>query len=183
MNLEQSERTGPAGGTRTMRPEDRFEIQDCLFRYARAVDRLDYEGIRECYFEDAVDNHGGYVGTVDGLVEDIRARHVEIDSSQHFITNILIEPIDDDTAHVESYCLCFQRLVPAPGSTTQSLSTFRTRYVDRFERRAGRWAIAGRVVVFDEGITQDVANVVGPHWVASRRDAADAVYTWFSESR
>lgn len=158
------------------RIEDRFEIQDVLFRYARAVDRLDYDAITACYFPDAVDNHGGYVGTVDGLVEDIRRRHRTIDSSQHFISNVLVEFVDEDVAHVESYCLCYLRQQAAPGSRTHELAVIRCRYVDRFERRDGRWAIADRVVVFDESQVLEVVDRLDESWVMSRRDGSDPVY-------
>lgn len=159
------------------RIEDRFEIQDVLFRYARAVDRLDYDAIAECYFDDAIDVHGGYTGNAAGLVEDIRQRHQTIDSSQHFISNVLIDFVDDDTAKVESYCLCFLRQMPAPGATEQDLAVIRCRYVDRFERRDGRWAIADRVVVFDESRTVSMVDQLDPAWVASQRDMTDRVYS------
>lgn len=160
------------------RLEDRALIQDVLFRYARAVDRLDYERIRDCYFPDAVDNHGGYVGTVDGLVEDIRRRHQSIDISQHFITNVLVEFTGEDAAHVESYCLCYLRQQAADGSREHELAVIRCRYVDRFERRAGRWAIADRVVVFDESQAVTIVDRLDPGWVSSRRDGSDPVYAW-----
>ncbi|MFE6509329.1 nuclear transport factor 2 family protein [Nocardioides sp. NPDC057767] len=159
------------------RIEDRFEIQDVLFRYARAVDRLDYDAIAACYFDDAIDVHGGYTGNAAGLVEDIRQRHRTIDSSQHFISNVLIDFIDDDTADVESYCLCFLRQQPAEGATEQDLAIIRCRYVDRFERRDGRWAIADRVVVFDESRTVAVLDQLDSAWVASQRDRNDPVYS------
>ncbi|SDK35589.1 SnoaL-like domain-containing protein [Nocardioides sp. YR527] len=159
------------------RIEDRFEIQDVLFRYARAVDRLDYDAIAACYFDDAIDVHGGYTGDAAGLVEDIRQRHRTIDSSQHFISNVLIDFVDDDTAGVESYCLCFLRQQPAPGAAEQDLAVIRCRYVDRFERRDGRWAIADRVVVFDESRTVSMVDQLDPAWVASRRDMSDPVYS------
>jgi 3-phenylpropionate/cinnamic acid dioxygenase small subunit len=160
------------------RLEDRALIQDVLFRYARAVDRLDYEGIRECYFPDAVDNHGGYIGTVDGLVEDIRRRHQSIDSSQHYITNVLIDFTGEDTAQVESYCLCYLRQQAADSSREHELAVIRCRYIDRFERREGRWAIADRVVVFDESQLLTVTDRLDPAWVASRRNASDPVHAW-----
>lgn len=157
--------------------EDRFEIQDVLFRYARAVDRLDYDAIAECYFDDAIDVHGGYTGDAAGLVEDIRGRHQSIDSSQHFISNVFVEFIDGDIARVESYCLCFLRQQAAPGAAEQDLAIIRCRYVDRFERREGRWAIADRVVVFDESRTVPVVDMLDPAWVASARDHGDPVFT------
>ena len=156
--------------------ESRFEIQDVLFRYARAVDRLDHEAIAACYFDDAIDVHGGYTGDAAGLVEDIRLRHRTIDSSQHFISNVLIEFEDDDRAHVESYCLCFLRQERVAGADAQDLAIIRCRYVDRFERREGRWGIADRVVVFDESRTVPVVDVLDDEWVASVRDRSDPVY-------
>ncbi|MEU6643416.1 nuclear transport factor 2 family protein [Saccharomonospora sp. NPDC046836] len=157
---------------------DRMEIQDCLHRYARAVDRLDYEGIAECYFEDATDAHGSYVGPAAGLVEDIRRRHQTIDAAQHFVTNVLIDFDGDDRAFVESYCLAYLRQQPVDGSTSQSEAITRCRYVDRFERRDGRWAIADRVVVFDESVSVEVVDIRRGDWVASRRDKSDPVYWW-----
>ncbi|MEV0699524.1 nuclear transport factor 2 family protein [Saccharopolyspora sp. NPDC050389] len=156
--------------------DDRSAIERVLFRYARAVDRLDYEGIRDCYFPDAIDNHGGYCGPVDGLVEDIRRRHATIDSSQHFISNVLIDFTDDDTAEVESYCLCYLRQARSVGSAEQDLAIIRCRYVDRFERRGGRWRIADRIVVFDESRTERIVDELPTTWVRSRRDVSDPVY-------
>ncbi|MFE4453051.1 nuclear transport factor 2 family protein [Streptomyces sp. NPDC056796] len=160
------------------RADDRFEIQDVLFRYARAVDRLDYDAIAACYFDDAVDVHGGYTGDAAGLVEDIRARHRTIDSSQHFISNVLVEFTGEHTADVESYCLCFLRQAPAEPGGEQDLAVIRCRYVDRFERRGGSWGIADRVVVFDESRVIRMADGLAPDWVASRRDGSDPVYSW-----
>ncbi|OLT19281.1 gamma-BHC dehydrochlorinase [Pseudonocardia sp. CNS-139] len=155
---------------------DRFEIQDCLFRYARAVDRLDYDAIADCYFPDAIDVHGGYTGDVAGLVADIRARHQVVESAQHFITNVLVEFVSADVAHVESYCLCYFRNVGEPDEPARTQFITRCRYVDRFERRDGRWAIADRVVVFDESVSQQVVDLSRGDWVLSRRDRHDPVY-------
>jgi 3-phenylpropionate/cinnamic acid dioxygenase small subunit len=164
------------------RADDRFAIQDVLFRYARAVDRLDYDAIEACYFADAVDVHGGYTGDAAGLVEDIRQRHRTIDSSQHFISNVLIEFVSDDVAEVESYCLCFLRQAPARPGGAQDLATIRCRYVDRFERRDGTWGIADRVVVFDEACTESIVDGLNPEWVVSQRNSDDPVYSWSERS-
>jgi hypothetical protein len=74
----------------------------------------------------------------------------------HFLGNCLIEFEGEDVAFVETYCQAFQRLRDASrAGTLQDLHVL-CRYLDRFERRDGRWAIAARVVVYE---TQDVREV------------------------
>lgn len=92
-------------------------------------------------FPDAVDHHGGYLGTIDGLIEDIELRHRTIDSSMHFITNVIIdlEPSEQE-AEVESYCLCYLRQEPEIGSSTHVLTTVKCRYVDRSGKTGQRVA-------------------------------------------
>ncbi len=60
--------SGPAGGdtgrARSSREESACrsspaEITEVLYRYARAVDRKDFDRVADCYFPDAIDNHGG----------------------------------------------------------------------------------------------------------------------------
>ncbi|GAB2632763.1 nuclear transport factor 2 family protein [Prescottella soli] len=155
---------------------DKQEITEVLYRYARAVDRKDFDRVADCYFPDAIDNHGGYIGTVDGLIEDMKSRHATIDSSLHYITNVLIE-LDGDTANVESYCLCYLRQAPARPGEAQSRATIKCRYVDRFERRDGQWRIADRIVVFDESVTDEIEDGLAPSWVRSRRSFEDPVFT------
>ncbi|MFF0815217.1 nuclear transport factor 2 family protein [Rhodococcus sp. NPDC003318] len=155
---------------------DKQEIAEVLHRYARAVDRKDFDRVADCYFPDAIDNHGGYVGTVDGLIEDMRSRHATIDSSLHYITNVLID-LDGDTANVESYCLCYLRQAPAGPGGPQSRTTVKCRYVDRFERRDGQWRIADRIVVFDESVTEEIVDGLDAAWVRSRRSPEDPVFT------
>ena len=48
---------------------DRQEIHDCLMRYSRGVDRLDPDLIRSAYHDDAIDDHGMFVGTRDEFVD------------------------------------------------------------------------------------------------------------------
>ncbi|OQQ37504.1 nuclear transport factor 2 family protein [Prescottella equi] len=155
---------------------DKQEITEVLYRYARAVDRKDFDRVADCYFPDAIDNHGGYIGTVAGLIEDMRSRHATIDSSLHYVTNVLID-LDGDTADVESYCLCYLRQAPAVAGGPQSRATVKCRYVDRFERRDGQWRIADRIVVFDESVTDEIVDALSPSWVRSRRSFEDPVFT------
>ncbi|RAX48273.1 nuclear transport factor 2 family protein [Arthrobacter sp. AQ5-05] len=156
-------------------------IAEVLYRYARAVDRKDFDAVAACYFEDANDNHGGYNGGVAGLLEDMEVRHRTIDSSQHFITNVLID-LGTDIADAESYCLCYLRQQRKPGEESQLLLTIRCRYVDRFEKRNGQWRIADRIVVFDESRQELITDTLDPAWVTSTRSFDDPVYSRFIQS-
>lgn len=155
---------------------DKQAITEVLYRYARAVDRKDFDSVGTCYFDDAIDNHGGYIGTVDGLIEDMKIRHKTIDSSMHVISNILID-VNGDVAQAESYCLCYLRQERSGTNTAQTLATIKCRYIDRFERRRGEWRIADRIVVFDESREELVENLLPQSWVTSRRSFEDPVYT------
>lgn len=132
------------------------EIRAALARYARGADRNDVELIRSAYHPDATDSHGYFSGTIDGFVEWFRERHGAVTQSMHFLGNCLIEFEGDEAALVETYCQAFQRLRdPVAAGTLQDLHVL-CRYLDRFERRDGRWAIAARTVVYE---TQDVREV------------------------
>lgn len=53
---------------RLQRLLDEAEIREVMCRGARAIDRLDMELLRSCYHPDAVDDHGVYVGDVEGFI-------------------------------------------------------------------------------------------------------------------
>src|ERR1017187_6199738 len=67
---------------------DRMAIQDALYKWCRAIDRLDYEGMRAAFHPDGTDSHGAYNGGGDGLVEWVRERHKPIPFSSHQVSNI-----------------------------------------------------------------------------------------------
>jgi len=123
---------------------DRTEILDCLTRYARGRDRLDRELARSAYHDDAVDDHVGFVGNVDGFLDWAFEYHGGQSRHQHYVTNHSIE-IDGDTAHAETYYL----FVGTDRDEDAPLTVTGGRYIDRFERRDGRWAIADRVCLVE----------------------------------
>jgi SnoaL-like domain len=124
--------------------KDRQEIYDCLMRYCRGIDRLDRELLLSAYHPDAADDHGTFVGKVEGFADyafDLHTRYQL--RTQHHITNHICE-IDGDVAHAESYYIFRSLNTQAPLHTTAS-----GRYLDRLERRNGRWAIADRICLVD----------------------------------
>jgi ketosteroid isomerase-like protein len=123
---------------------DRQAIRDCLVAYCRGVDRLDRELLVSVYHEDAVDDHGVFVGDREAFADWALDVHGRMQSStQHIITNHSCE-LDGDVAHCETYwMLASMNKVGSP------LTLSGGRYIDRFERRNGRWAIALRKCVAD----------------------------------
>ncbi len=119
---------------------DREEIWDCLTRYCRGMDRLDRELARSAYHDDAVDDHVGFIGPVDGFLDWAFEYHGTQVRHQHYVTNHSVE-VDGDVAHAETYYL-FVGTLPDEAAP---LTVTGGRYLDRFERRDGRWAIAARV--------------------------------------
>lgn len=156
---------------------DRLEIRDVVARYARGVDRLDLDLVRSCYHPDAFDDHGLYRGDIDGLIAwlggDAGLRSME--RTMHIIANHLVD-LHGDRATAETYCVAYHRVNGAD-------MTVGVRYVDRLERRDGRWAIVDRVVVHEWirrdsiGETSGVDAVFADaelHW--GRRDRTDLSY-------
>jgi len=183
---------GNADDYSPQRMADRAAIQDTMYRWCRAIDRLDYDAIREVFHADAVDNHGLFTGGVEGLIAWIRERHKSVAMSMHIIANMLIEFTGPDSAVVETYNLTNQRY-PAEGKAGLAalaggasgtagkgadLVAF-ARYVDRFERRNGQWKIAERTVVFDNTLMFEIPEngpKFGENWTVGRRNREDYVY-------
>jgi hypothetical protein len=147
---------------------DRLAIHQVLMRYCRGVDRGDPELLASVYHEGAKDRHGPFV------IDDPRTQFAELvvprldalsTVAQHHVTNYIIE-LHGDTAAVESYFLAYQPTKLEDGREIKS--AMGGRYLDRFERRDGRWAIADRTVVVD----WSRADVPGDPWPAAEHYAA-----------
>jgi len=177
---------------------DRFDIQDTVYRWARAVDRRDWDLVRTVFHPDAYDEHGMYRGGVEGLLAWLHERHQVIEQSMHHVGNVLIEFSGQDDAVAESYIVAFQRyravgtahqaariaaLGAAVGSRDVAIdATMPARYVDHFQRRAGEWRILKRITVFEGRYLREAdATPLDPAWTGPRRDADDALYKMRAE--
>lgn len=122
---------------------DRQAIQDCLHRYTRGVDRLDRELLLSAYHEDAIDDHGAFVGKPAAFADWALPHHREHQkTTNHLILNHSCE-LNGDTAHSETYCIYIGI------NRSGTIDLIGNRYIDRLERREGRWAIARRVCVVE----------------------------------
>ena len=123
---------------------DRQDILDVVVRYCRGVDRLDREMVLSAYHPDALDDHCMFVGSPDEFWNWVQKMHSENHSStQHMIGNHFCE-IDGNVAHCETY-LSYSGI----NMTGAPFSAIGGRYIDRMEKRDGKWAIAVREYIVD----------------------------------
>jgi ketosteroid isomerase-like protein len=167
---------------RTLR--DREAIRDVLYRYCRAVDRLDLALLKSCYHEDAYDAHWFFNGNAhdfaDYVIGEVLPGCV---ASEHAISNPIIE-LDGDRAFCESRVTVLHRL--ALGDRPEQLDqVWHCRYVDLFERRGGEWRISYRHVVADGGREFEVPDLLSlqPPDALGRHGSDDAVYARFDLER
>ena len=125
---------------------DRDEIKRVMMRYARGLDRLDFELARSCYWDDAIEDHGSYVGQPDDFIHWADSTTLAFESTQHGILNHSCD-LQGDDAYCETYYLFTSKAAVAP----HLMST--GRYVDHFQKRAGKsgpeWRIANRVCIIE----------------------------------
>lgn len=167
---------------------DKDEIHDAMTRYARGVDRGDWELMRSTYHPDAFDSHGDYKGDIDGLIKWLDQRFAGVDNSMHFLGNCLIEFAGPDLALVETYFVS-RRLRPPTADESKTIGPKDAmcreawgRYVDRFERREGQWRVAHRTVVLEassSSLALGGARTSPLTW--GQRDRGDRLYQAQSE--
>jgi hypothetical protein len=123
-------------------------IRDVVLRYARGIDRVDRELVRDCYWPEATDEHGSFFGTRDEYVawvfDRLLPRYV---MTMHFLGNILVEvEAGAELARCETYGVAYHRV-----DSTKVEHNLRTgfRYVDDFAKRDGQWRIARRTCTLE----------------------------------
>ncbi|HEY3716455.1 MAG TPA: nuclear transport factor 2 family protein [Jatrophihabitantaceae bacterium] len=126
---------------------DQDAIMKVIYRYCRGIDRRNFDLVRSCYHDDAVDTHGSYQGDVEGFLARTQESLRRCEMTTHFIGNTIID-VDSDSARSEAYALAFHRLAATDRHGLRD-RVVALRYVDRFERRRAEWRIATRVCVTD----------------------------------
>jgi len=159
---------------------DRQEIWAVILKYARGIDRLDHEMVRSCYWDDAIDDHHGYIGSPDFFI-DVTFAGARASSivQHHGLSNHSCE-IDGDDAHCETYYTFIGANIEPPHLLSMG------RYIDHFQRRDGVWKYANRVTVIEKNfaLTEHVDDAIiragdpsaGPLLHASR-DKTDLSYS------
>jgi len=121
---------------------DRHEIWQVLQRYGRGLDRLDRELVRSCYFDDAIEDHGAFVGRPDDFIAWANQSTMNFVTQHHGLMNHFCE-LDGNDAYAETYYV-FTGVAEKPPHF-QSMG----RYIDHFQKRDGEWRIANRVTIIE----------------------------------
>jgi hypothetical protein len=126
---------------------DRQEITDQIYRYCRAMDRIDHELGYSVWHVDGTADYGEAVfqGTGRGFIDHVCIQHRKTLTHSHQVTNIVIE-LDGERAGSESYVTATLRMKREDKLLQM---TVLSRYIDTWSRRDGRWAIDHRVTVTD----------------------------------
>jgi hypothetical protein len=157
---------------------DRAEIQQTLLLYYRGIDRLDYDLILSCFFDDAVVDYGMFFrGSPGGFVDwlDTPEGLLGFNRTMHFAGNMVIE-VEGDVAKTETYCISFHQALPEHVWAGAFVPNW-LRYLDRFERREGQWRIAERRVLMEWARRESMdGELKFPDAMRGRRDKTDPVY-------
>jgi hypothetical protein len=158
----------------------REEITDVVKALARGTDRLDRELMASCYHPDGTDDHNVFQGTGTEFAQWVVDTLPHFQATMHFIGPPRIRN-DGDRAEVDTYCVAHHVSRPDDAGQ-QSDMVLGLRYVDRFERRGGRWLIAARVCAFDWSYTVEFDPARGfgfeAGWTLGTRDETDITYSF-----
>ena len=121
---------------------DRNEIWRVMQKYGRGLDRLDKPLAMSCYWEDAIEDHGNYVGHPSDFIDWADQTTLAFQSSQHGLLNHSCDLRGDD-----AYCETYYLFTGVTGGPMNFMST--GRYIDHFQKRGGVWKIANRVCIIE----------------------------------
>ena len=143
-------------------------ITEVLYRYCRALDRMDRPVALSCWHDGGTDDHApNYTGTAAGFLDWLWPVHAGFMQTRHSTTNVLIT-LNGDHAGVESYVAIVLRAKRNDGIV--DLFT-QGRYLDDFERCDGVWAIRHRRSVSEwhrvERVRETVAEYRDPPLVVA----------------
>lgn len=151
---------------------DRQAITDVIYRYCRAMDRIDHQLGYSVWHEGGVADYGPHFqGSGRAFIDQVCTQHAQLQCHSHQMTNIIIE-LNGDRASSESYVTATLRM-RRDGQLKQM--TVLSRYVDQWSRRGGRWAIDKRIAIRDMDEIRDVTPMSQPD--EGSRDRNDPSYT------
>ncbi|HEB91815.1 MAG TPA: nuclear transport factor 2 family protein [Deltaproteobacteria bacterium] len=149
---------------------DERTIRHILARYCRGLDRMDKDMAYSSWHPDATAVYDGlFEGSGHDFIDWAWKTHAELDRHFHQINNTVIE-LSGDRATSEAYVTVVVWTKPDEKGDQVEIIT-RGRYLDRWDRRMGVWAINHRTYLTD----MQTIHPLAPGSVSSRstRDQHD----------
>ena len=151
---------------------DREAITDLIYRYCRAMDRMDAELGYSIWHEDGTADYGVQVfqGSGRDFIDHVNKQHAHLLHHSHQMSNIVIE-LDGNRAGSESYVTATLRLNRGDGLKQM---TVWSRYIDTWSKRDGRWALDHRIAIRDFDEIRAATAMNDHDW--GQRDRSDPSY-------
>jgi hypothetical protein len=124
---------------------DRARIRDCLIQLARGEDRRDAALISDSYWADSTTDYGVFKGDFAAYLAWVVPGADAITNTQHVLGQSYID-YAGDMASAETQVISYHRLDMGAGEQDTVIGG---RYLDRLEKRDGKWAIASRIMLYD----------------------------------
>lgn len=156
-------------------------IRDALSRYCRAMDRRDEPLAAALWHPEGTADYGEgiFTGSGAGFAEWVTEIHAGFDRTSHQITNVLCV-VEGERAVSEAYVTVALWSPPDDAGAVTRVSS-RGRYLDRWSRRDGRWAVDARQYLEDYTTYQQFEKAtLGGASALSRRDHDDPSYALLS---
>jgi len=158
---------------------DERKICNVLARYCIGADRRDPQMMVDCYWPEAIDDHGivpnltAHEFVKMAVTSDIMKSLLH---TQHFLGQVACD-ITGNRAKVESYVISYHRVVNEPAAVELLFGeTYKNkyeatecnshdfivggRYLDVFEKRGDSWRILSRVATGEWGISGPASNIM-----------------------
>lgn len=163
-------------------------IQQVLYRYCRAMDRMDAPLTLSCFEPDAGMSYGKlYQGDPAGFVAWLWPVHAAMVGHTHMLSNVLVGPDGDDPQRAVSEAYVTVTLRFTSGAEQFDI-VGKGRYLDRWAQRDGDWRIVDRRYVSDLRSvvpvdSRDLSGVMSPdapsfEGPVSSRDQNDPSYSF-----
>jgi hypothetical protein len=152
---------------------DREAITDQIYRYCRAMDRMDAQLGYSIWHEDGTADYGPEVfqGLGRDFIDHVNKQHANLLHHSHQMSNIVIE-LNGDRAGSESYVTASLRM--QRGDALKQMTVW-SRYIDTWSKRDGLWALDHRIAVRDFDEIRDVTAMNQFDW--GQRDRSDPSYS------
>ncbi len=141
---------------------DRQEILDVLNQYSHGCDRGDEARMADIYHVESLDNHGLYNGDGRAFAKEVCSP--ESTSSRETMSHLLGQSqisVDGDSAGAETYFNATIKRCNEDG--VRYIDMMGGRYIDKLERRDGRWRVLDRLCTCEWSFTMRVDEDIEWH--------------------